>query len=97
MTRPTKFEIMRINRGCGGYLNHKAQLLGEMDCAEFDVLRDLRRRQRKEHEESAMPTTQPMPQRTEDMVKLAAAIRARSPRRRPWWKFWMQFWRPAWL
>lgn len=48
MTRPSKFEIMRINRGCSGYLNHKAQLIEEVDSAELHVLRTLRQRQAEE-------------------------------------------------
>lgn len=96
MTRPTKFEIMRINRDCAGYLNRKARLLAEMDSAELDVLRDVRKRQRKEREEQCTPTTQPLMPKPEEMLKLAAAIRTRrAERRRRWWQLF--FWRrPAW-
>lgn len=88
MTRPSKFEIMRINRGCCGYLNHKAQLLGEMDCAEFDMLRDLRKRKASEEE----AVTQPMVQR-EELLKVAAAMRAR--RQEHWWDGLFRFARVA--
>lgn len=85
MSRPSLFDIMRINRGCGGYFNEKAQLLDRIDCVELDALRDLRRRQRQEHLADNMATTQPMPPRREEMVKLAAAMRQRyEPRSRLW-------------
>jgi hypothetical protein len=43
--RPTKYQIMRINRGYREYINHKAELLRKIDCAELDTLRTLRARQ----------------------------------------------------
>lgn len=45
MKPPSKFAIMRINRGYAEYVNRKAELLAKVDCCELDVLRTIRRGQ----------------------------------------------------
>jgi hypothetical protein len=48
MKPPTKFEIMRMNRGFGEFVNDKQQLLCGIDCAELHVLRTLMKGQKEE-------------------------------------------------
>lgn len=48
MNRPTKFEIMRINRGFTEFVNHKQEIMEKVDCCELEVLRTLRERDEQE-------------------------------------------------
>jgi hypothetical protein len=43
MKPPSKFQIMRVNRGFTEYVNEKQRLVAEIDCCEMNVLRTLRK------------------------------------------------------
>lgn len=83
MKPPTKFEIMRINRGYQQYVNRRAELLAMIDSAELDVLRTLHRKQKEERYETAERIAQAMEQQPTgpkpgEFVERAASSRG-------WW------------
>jgi hypothetical protein len=103
MKPPSKFEIMRINRGFGEFVNDKHRLLCSIDCAELHVLRTLRKGETEDaypkadalHETTVppagyglnVPATPPIG-RAQPPVRIDYRV---APAKRPWW----QFWRPV--
>jgi hypothetical protein len=83
MKPPSKFEIMRVNRGFTDFVNEKARLMAEIDCAELHVLRTLRKRQAEEeyqrYDALDEETVPPAP----GVLKAAGTPTAAEPQRKP--------------
>jgi hypothetical protein len=101
MKPPSKFEIMRVNRGFTDFVNEKARLMADIDCAELHVLRTLRKREAEEEYQryDAIDEKTVSPEQFELRIKPVPApapwdrfagefAPELSPAPPPWWKRW---------
>lgn len=87
MKPPTKFEIMRINRGFQEYVNRKAELIAQVDSCELHVLRTLRHGQKEEEYQAAERMLRELPAQEPAPAGKVAQVAQQKPAPRRW-RFW---------